>query len=190
MKYARIYRAIVHCSIHRPMKKRIPILSFICCIAMAAFAQQTTQPKMPVKSLLTADLFGQGALVSVNYDGILYEASKSYLSGRIGVGLPNSGISLGFFGEESGVEGVAFPHAISWTFGKRHGLEIGAGGIVNIVEKVTTYSAYPLIGYRYQPQVWHNTKISFRFYVHPVHAAGVVPVGLSVGIGLPGGKNQ
>jgi len=171
------------------MKKSIQIFSLLLLSTVSLCAQNLKPPKMPVKSQISFDMFGQGAILSLNYDQILHESNKGFLSGRIGVGLPYSGFSLGLFGAENESKGIGFPHSLSWCFGKKHALEVGVGGIFSIVENRKSYVVLPIIGYRFQPQIGHKVTMSFRFYVHPINPDRIgIPFGIGLGFALPGRK--
>lgn len=155
------------------------------------FAQPVKPSRMPVKSLLTFDLLGQGTLMSLNYDHILYESGKGFLSGRVGIGFPNTGVSIGFFGTESGLKGIGIPHSLSWNFGKKHALEVGVGGMLSVIDQVTRYVFYPIVGYRFQPQIGKKFPLSIRAYVHPINKEGLTfPIGIGLGFALPGKKAE
>lgn len=171
------------------MKKPIQITSFLLLITISLCAQNLKPLKMPVKSQITIDLLGQGTALSLNYDRILHESHKGFLSGRIGVGRPTIGLSLGFLGARSESRGIGFPHSLSWNFGKKHALEVGLGGVFRIVSNKINYTAYPIIGYRFQPQIGDKVTMSFRFYVHLVDPDLIgIPLGIGLGFALSGGK--
>ncbi|MBK8968231.1 MAG: hypothetical protein IPM36_16505 [Lewinellaceae bacterium] len=158
---------------------------FISLLLLAyGLGAQNITPTTP-KNALTLGVIGEGNTFSFQYNRVLARWSRGFLNSKIGVGMPNSGVSFDVFGGENDVKNraVAFPMSISCNFGRRHSLELGLGSNLEFVNGLTEVKVFPTVGYKFFPA---NSGFTFRAFIHPVNPQQkptdvFFPVGLSIG---------
>lgn len=105
------------------------------------------------KNAISAGILGMGGGLALNYDRLVWQNPKMFLSAGMGVGMVPLGISL--------------PHYVTANIGKKRGhLEVGIAGTYITgkfqwtTETTQLYLLAPVVGYRFQPSK------GFYFRVH------------------------
>ncbi len=145
---------------------------------------QNLTPTAP-KNALTLGVVGEGNTFSLQYNRVLTRWNRGFLDAKIGIGMPNSGVSINVFGGENDVKNraVAFPMSISCNFGRKHNLELGVGSNLEFVDGLTEVKVVPIVGYKFFPE---KSGFTFRAFIHPVNPDKkptdiLFPVGVSIG---------
>jgi len=137
-------------------------------------------------SIVHADLFTGGSLMSFNYEQLFMVQNKTAIAANAGLGYTQE-FQICVFGpcNSSPASYLTLPHQLTFNAGNgRHFLEFGLGGTY-VFNGNPNYYVYPIIGYRMVPP--KHDIFSFRvFFQYPLNGLEnttviFVPVGLSFG---------
>ena len=139
---------------------------------------------------INLNLYGDGSIVSINYERLFLFESTSFLTSKLGLGYNREFQFCWGSCSSSPEEYITIPHHFTVNSGgKRHFFEIGLGGTIIIGNTKLNYIPYPIIGYRIQPLKKYN--FDFRIFgclplsgwiILNINDILFMPFGLSLGI--------
>ncbi len=149
--------------------KKIILSSFIMVCSLAVFAQTSshkvikkpTTPSFVRKSAFSLEGAGQnGVGAGFSYQRLIWGNQNTFVSGSVGLGMP---VSL-----QNNAK-TAMPtlnqNLLFNVGGKGSYAEIGIGGTFGKTNFSSTYSIYPMFGYRFQPSAG---RLFFHLYFMPI----------------------
>lgn len=146
---------------------KLIIFLFLFIAALQVISQDSsTDPINRPPNSINLNFLGDGSMISINYEGLVYNKPGSFVALKLGIG-GNQEFTL--FSEAEKTY-ITFPHHVTYNVGRnRNYFEIGIGGVFLVGplgfsdDKQTNYIPYPILGYRRYPLT--HSRFNYRAYV-------------------------
>ncbi len=138
---------------------------------------------------LNINFLGEASLVSLNYEYGHQLAEKVWLFSEVGLGYNREFLGCVLQDGCTPKNFLTVPHHLTVNLGRgRNFFEGGMGGTLVVGSQSKPYWAYPIVGYRFQPE--QARRMTFRIYAALPISGKVapdllfLPVGINLGLRL------
>lgn len=144
--------------------KKVVLIFFLLITSVVVHAQHLSEPLASRQdNSIYINFFGDGSLISVNYERRFHVSSHFFLSSKIGIGVEPRW-QLCIFVCDPFRAFATIPHHFTGIIGKgEHFFEFGLGGTVVFAHPTQPYFLYPMVAYRFLSIL--PSKANVRIYV-------------------------